>query len=89
MAYGSCFLAMLMGQYLLADLQMTLAQLNHLRFREAKAKLEQNEDAYFEQAVEAVGNALERLYGGQPVSLQRLAATFRRGDLIQELRIPT
>jgi len=86
-AYGSCFLAMLMGQYFLEDLGITLAQLNHLKFAEAKAKLEQNEEQYFAKATEAVDAAIKRLYGDQPVSLQRLAATFRRGDLIQELGI--
>jgi len=84
-AYGSCFLAMLMGQHLLSDLGITLAQFNHLRFVEAKAKLDQNEEAYFAKATAEVDAALKKLYGGQVVSLQRLAATFRRGDLIQEL----
>lgn len=86
-AYGSCFLAMLMGQYLLDDLGITLAQLNHLKFAEAKAKLEQQEEQYFAKAMESVDTAIKRLYGDQAVSLQRLAATFRRGDLIQELGI--
>jgi len=86
-AYGSCFLAMLMGQYLLEDLGITLAQLTHLKFAEAKAKLEQQEEQYFAKAMESVDTAIKRLYGDQAVSLQRLAATFRRGDLIQELGI--
>lgn len=86
-AYGSCFLAMLMGQYLLDDLGINLAELNHLKFAEAKAKLEQQEEQYFAKATDAVDAAIKRLYGDQAVSLQRLAATFRRGDLIQELGI--
>ncbi len=86
-AYGSSFLAMLMGQYLLSDLGITLAQLNHLKFADTKAKLEQNEELYFTKAVAAITAALASLHGGQTVSLQRLAATFRRGDLIQELGI--
>ncbi len=85
--YGSCFLAMLMGQHLLSDLGITLVQLDHLKFAEAKAKLEQNEEAYFEKATAEVDVAIKKLYGGQEVSLQRLAATFRRGDLIKELGI--
>ncbi len=86
-AYGSCFLAMLMGQYLLENLGITLAQLSHLNFAEAKAKLEQEEEQYFAKATAAVDTAITKLYGAQTVSLQRLAATFRRGDLIQELGI--
>jgi len=83
--YASCFLAMLMGRYLLADLGIPLAQLNHLRFTEARTKLEEKEEAYFTRAVKEVDAAIKQLYGGQPVSLQRLSATFRRGDLIEEL----
>ncbi|MCE9589093.1 MAG: AIPR family protein [Planctomycetes bacterium] len=86
-AYGSCFLAMLMGQYLLSDLGLALAQFDHLKFADAKAKLEQNEEVYFKKATDAVDAALKKLYGGQVVSLQRLAGTFRRGDLIQELGV--
>jgi hypothetical protein len=84
-AYGSCFLAMLMGRYLLADLGITLKQLNHTKFNEAKDKIDNEGEKYFTKALEAVQTALKRLYGDQEISLQRLAATFRRGDLIQEL----
>jgi hypothetical protein len=84
-AYASCFLAMLMGRYLLEDLGITLAQLDHLKFIEAKSKIDQNEEAYFTRAVAAVDAAVRRLYGDQELSLQRLAATFRRGDLLEEL----
>ena len=76
---------MLMGRYLLADLGITLKQLNHTKFTEAKDKIDNEGEKYFSKAVEAVQTALKRLYGGQEISLQRLAATFRRGDLIQEL----
>ena len=84
LAYASCFLAMLMGRYLLSDLGITLAQLDHRKFTEAKRKLEENEDAYHARAVAAIADALTRLYCDS-VSLQRLAATFRRGDLIELL----
>ncbi len=85
--YGSCFLAMLMGQRLLSDLGINLSQLDHLKFAEAKAKLDQNEGEYFAAATAQVADALKKLYGEQVISLQRLAATFRRGDLIQELGV--
>ncbi len=47
--------------------------------------VEENSEAYFQKAVTAVEAALKRIYGEQEISWQRLAATFRRGDLIQEL----
>jgi AIPR protein len=84
-SYASCFLAMLMGRYLLQDLGVTLNQLDHRKFAETKSKLDQDEDIYFTRAVSAVDTAVKRLYCNQEPSLQRLAATFRRGDLLEEL----
>lgn len=84
-AYASCFLAMLMGRLLLADLGITPAQLNHQKFAEAKSKIEEKEETYFTQAVESINEAIKRLYCDGTISLQRLAATFRRGDLLEEL----
>ena len=83
--YASCFLAMLMGRSLLKDLGISLNQLDHRKFTDAKAKLEQNIGDYFSQAVASVDEAVKRLYCDQAPSLQRLAATFRRGDLLVEL----
>jgi hypothetical protein len=84
-AYASCFAAMLMGRYLLADLGIAVAQLDHRNFAEAKAKFEENEDAYFNRAMNDIDAAIKKLYGTQALTLQRLAATFRRGDLVEEL----
>ena len=86
--YASNFIAMLMGRYLLSDLGVTLKKLDHRRFEEARNLVETRGDAYFDRAVEALKKALEQLYGGQPVSPQRLAATFRRGDLFGFLPTP-
>ncbi len=84
-AYASALLAMLMGRYLLEDLAIPLRQLDHQKFAVARSKFEQNDEAYFQRAVEAVNAALGRLYLNRDVSLQRLAATFRRGDILEEL----
>lgn len=80
--YASCFIAMQMGRHLLTDLGIALNQLDHRNFPEARARIEQSGEAYFQQAVTDVHNALHHLYGGVPVSMQQLSATFRRGDLI-------
>ena len=85
--YASCFMAMLMGQYLLEEMGIQLGGLDHRNFEQVKAKVEENGEAYFEKAVGAVRDAIQKLYGGQQVSLQRLSATFRRGDLIEELGV--
>jgi hypothetical protein len=64
---------------------MTVAQLDHRTFDAARTRIETNGDVYFDSAVGTLQIALSKLYGGQPVSLQRLSATFRRGDLFQYL----
>lgn len=84
--YASCFAAMLMGEYLLADLGIELRQLDHRNFEQARELIDARGDDYFDRAIQEIADALKALYGGSEVSLQRLSATFRRGDLLQVLR---
>ena len=86
--YASNFIAMLMGRDLLADLERTLGEVDHRTFDEARKLVEANGDAYFDRAVQQLADALGKLYGSQTVSPQRLAATFRRGDLFTYLQPP-
>lgn len=83
--YASCFAAMLMGEYLLQELRITLDRLDHRQFEAARRCIETMGESYFERAVDALRGALRRLYGDQSLSLQRLSATFRRGDLLEVL----
>ena len=87
--YASNFVAMLMGRYLLSDAKLTLGKLDHRTFEDARKLIEANGDTYFDRAVADLKAALDKLYGGQAVSPQRLAATFRRGDLFTYLQAPT
>lgn len=86
--YASSFIAMLMGGYLLSEMKLTLDKLDHRTFERARKLVEDNGDTYFDRAVEELKDALDKLYGSQPVSPQRLAATFRRGDLFPHLHAP-
>lgn len=83
--YASWFAAMLMGQYLLADLGIKLQELDHRRFAEARRLIESKGEEYFTRSTGALEEALGKLYGQKLVSLQQLSATFRRGDLFQYL----
>ncbi len=84
--YASCFLAMQMGRYLLADAGLkSVEQLDHRNLPVTRQLIENRGETYLERAITEVGQALQRLYGGQKTSLQRLSATFRRADLIDEL----
>jgi AIPR protein len=82
--YASCFAAMLMGQYLLQDLETTVDGLDHRNFESARRLIEAHGDSYFGRAVTDLQDALDKLYSGT-VTLQRLSATFRRGDLFEYL----
>lgn len=80
--YGSNFAAMLMGRYLLEALNLPLEMLDHRAFEAARRHIVDHGDSCFDRAVRELESALRSLYGGQPVGPQRLAATFRRGDLL-------
>jgi hypothetical protein len=83
--YSSHFVAMLMGRYLLDDLGITLDQLNHTKFADAITEWELKDEQYHARALTELQTAIDTLYGNQPESLQQLAATFRRGDLLERL----
>jgi hypothetical protein len=85
--YASAFIAMMMGTYLLTDLECNLGDLTHKNFGQATLLIEQKGPDYFNRAIDAIGMALEQLYGSQEISLQQLSATFRRGDLIEKLTV--
>jgi hypothetical protein len=77
---------MQMGRRLLAGLNLrNVEEINHLNFKAAYELVEANGNRYYIESLGDIQNALADLYGGQEVSLQQLAATFRRGDLIERL----
>lgn len=84
--YASCFIAMQMGRRLLSALGGSLADLHHRSFVQAKQLVEEQGAAYFAAACQDIEAALHTLYRQQEISLQQLSATFRRGDLIQQLK---
>ena len=85
LAYGSRFVAMLLGTYLLTDLGIELRQLDHRSFTSAKELLDANADDYVVRAEEQIGEALSSLFNGRERTLQRLSATFRRAELVDML----
>jgi len=85
LAYGSRFVAMLMGKYLLQDKNITLNQLDHRNFKDVRNILEENGYAYLIRAETEIENALRPLFSERERTLQRLSATFRRADLVETL----
>lgn len=87
--YSSCFIAMQMGRRLLKDLNEDLSKLDHRNFAQAQALLQNRGEIYFKESAQDVDTALHDLYGHKRISTQQLAATFRRGDLVEQLsRLP-
>lgn len=83
--YASHFMAMLVGDELLKEKSLTLAQLSHRHFSELAQYLEQNRKDLIVRSANKIENALREIYGEREVSLQQLSATFRRGDLLEYL----
>lgn len=84
-SYASHFVAMLMGRYLLADLNIALDGLNHQKFPDAVKEWELKDEQYHRKAIDDLQTAINLLYANPEESLQQLAATFRRGDLLGRL----
>jgi hypothetical protein len=77
---------MQMGRRLLAGLNLrNVEEISHLNFKAAYELVEANGNRLYIESLGDIQYALADLYGGQEVSLQQLAATFRRGDLIERL----
>ncbi len=89
LSYASCFIAMQMGKMLLTKLKIKIEQLTHENFIEALQLIERESDELFQQALQEIEQALKKLYSDdyqKNISLPQLAATFRRGDLIELLK---
>ena len=85
MPYASHYISMLIGQELLNDMGIELADISHRNFADAIGLLKQRSNDYHTAAVTKVDEALKEFYGKRDVSLQQLSATFRRGDLLEML----
>lgn len=86
--YAGAFIAMLMGDSLLAEMSCKVSDINHRNFDESKNLIDLRAAQYAKNATDKIANALQRLYREDNPSLQRLAATFRRGDLFEFLNNP-
>jgi len=85
LAYGSRFIAMLMGRYLLDEMGISLGRLDHRNFGDARELVHQQADDYLPRAEAQIGDALDPLFRDRERTLQRLSATFRRADLVETL----
>ena len=85
LAYGSRFIAMLMGKYLLEEMGIALERLDHRNFDHARTLVERKSADFASRAEKEISAALDSLLNGRERTLQRLSATFRREDLVEML----
>ncbi len=85
--YASHFLAMLMGKELLDACALPLDQVDHTAFAQVREILSDQGDALYAAAREKLDQVLREEFSRDPdlESLQKLSATFRRGDLLEKL----
>ena len=83
--YASHHLAMLIGREILGNLELALKEVSHKNFAAAKQTLDERCDVYYAGALDTIDAALRSCYGPREISLQQLAGTFRRGDLMEML----
>jgi AIPR protein len=83
--YAAHYLAMLVGRQLLQTQNLKMEQVDHRNFNLLAEALDSKKYTYLQDAFEEIKVALGKLYGEQNISLQQLSATFRRGDLLENL----
>lgn len=81
--YASHYTAMLIGRKFLEDEGIPSNSVSHRNVQALKQTFEDRQAHYYAEATQSLKNALEFCYGERDISLQQLAATFRRGDLLE------
>lgn len=89
LSYSYHFVAMLIGSELLRSSNIQLEQLTHQNYQLIKHYFEVNRENLFDKACTEIEKALNSFYpqGYQQLDKRRLSATFRRGDLLTEIRL--
>lgn len=83
--YASHHLAMIVGQLLTKRLGVTSNQITHLNFASIHQDWSKCHDELYDQAVSIVEQSLLGLAVDPSTNLQRVAAQFRRGDLLENI----
>ena len=83
--YASHYLAMLMGGMLLRDNDILVSDISHQNVKTLQKYFDQKKVSYHRSAIHKTRQAIDQFYGIRELSLQQLAATFRRGDLLEML----
>ena len=82
--YSNYLMAMLLGNILLKQQNITLAQLTHKNFDAVKKYFDDNKETLFQRSNQIIMDVLEQEYGNKVIELRKLAATFRKNETIIE-----
>ncbi len=87
--YSNYFVALISSQILLESKNIAINQLTHINFADINKYWEVNKNAIYNKAVDKIDKALTELFpnGINDLDPRRLAATFRRGDLLTKLKM--
>ncbi|MBQ7739208.1 MAG: AIPR family protein, partial [Desulfovibrionaceae bacterium] len=83
--YASHYIAMLVGRILLRTKGIALEDIRHSNFFEIAEFYRANRLSFYNEAVDWLRKGLISCYGNRKVSALQMAATFRRGDLLEML----
>ncbi len=85
--YSNYFMAMICAEALLDKLGLKTTELTHVNFEKVSAYWETNRNDIYNIALIKINKALVELFpeGLENLDARRLAATFRRGDLLTKL----
>ncbi len=87
--YSNYFISMIIGDLMLADMNLKLPQLIHTNFVKMKDYFENNKENLFDRANTILEDALKIFYpaGLNNIEPRRLSASFRRGELLDYIKV--
>jgi len=85
--YSNYFISMICSKILLVDNNINTNQLTHQNFNKIEQYWIENRERVYQNAMKQIDDALAELYpeGITSIDPRRLAATFRRGDLLMKI----
>lgn len=83
--YASHYTSMIVGNRLLEKHHIEIEDVTHKNFVELRQSVIDDFGQFYDESISVLAWSIRACYGEREVSLQQLAATFRRGDLLEML----
>lgn len=87
--YSNYFISMIIGDLVLSDMKIKLPQLTHLNFLPIRDYFSAHKETLFDRANELIEETLKNYYpaGIHDIEPRRLSAFFRRGELLESIKM--